>query len=130
MSANSTDLRLFFEAKIGGSFRLGLDDESRQTDDTEIGAIPPGKYFVQVLGLDTGETCHIRSGKWVKGATITAVATAAPAAGVVDLVNEFPLAEADGVSSFVLHVRQGINDRIAAILTAGTATLVITKTGD
>lgn len=129
MSANSTDLRLSFAAAIGASFRLGLNTSSQQTDDIQIGAIPPGKYFVQVIGLGAN-TCWIKTGAFEKGVALPdAVVPGAVAAGASDRVNEFPLV-ATGVESLVLHVREGVNDRIAAILTAGTATLVMTKTGE
>lgn len=125
MSANATDERLFFQAAIGGSLRVALTIASAQTSDAQ-GALPPGKYLVQFLGL-TG-VAWIRANKFVPGETITAVVPGViPAPG--DRVNEFPIDPAIA-RSFTLHVRNGINDRIAAILSAGTATMIITKLGE
>lgn len=126
MSGNSTDERLFFRAGIGASIRLGLDGSSRQIPDVN-GAIPPGKYVVQFLGLTA--IAWVRSAPFVKGETITAAVPAGLAAGATDTPNEFPV-DAAISTSFLLHVRSGINDRLAVILSAGTATMVMTQLGE
>lgn len=128
MAANATDERLHFSAKIGGSILLTVDTTARHTSDS-IGALPPGKYFLHAVTL-TGR-CWIRTNKFVAGGAAVAVAPPLPAAGVSAVVNEFPLDATSGIRSLTFHVRQGINDRLEAICEAGgSATLVLTKTGD
>jgi hypothetical protein len=95
----------------------------------QTGQLPAGKYFVQALGLGAN-TAYLKTAKFESGGTVTAVAPGA--ASGFDIVDEFPLASSasDGVSSFTLHVKPGLNDRIAAIMSAGTATLWLTQTDD
>lgn len=127
MPANSTDLRLAFQEKIGGSLLLSVDDTARQLSD-DHGPLPPGKYFIQALGLSTNR-CWVKTSRWEKGTAPDVTAPAAPAAGVSVLEKEFPM-DANGVTSFELHVRQGVNDRLQAVMAAGTCLLVVTKTGE
>jgi hypothetical protein len=128
MAANSSDLRLAFSSKIGGSILLTVDTTARQTSD-DIGALPPGKYFIQALAISG--VCWVKTSKWVKSAAADVVAPTFPAAAALgSLVKEFPL-DAAAVRSFELHVKPGVNDRIQAICeAAGSASLVITKTGE
>ena len=129
MAAHSDDLRLFYSSIVGKTYLLGLDTTSRQIEDA-VGALPRGKYLVQILGLGTNR-CFVKVGKFVKGSTLTAAATAFPAAGAgTTLADEFVLDGTDGITSFTFHVRNADNARIAAILSAGTATMVITKAGE
>lgn len=127
MSANSTDLRLAAQEKLGGSYLLTVDTTARQLADSH-GALLPGKYLIQALDLGVNR-CWVKTSKWVPAASPDITLPALPAAGASTLEQAFPM-DAVGITSFELHVRKGRNDRIQAIMSAGTALLVVTKTGD
>jgi len=127
MAGNATDERLHFASKIGKTYLLGVDATARQTSDA-LGALPPGKYFIQATAITAD--CWVKATKWVAAQAATVVAPATPAAGVSAVANEFPLT-IGGIKSFTLHVRSGVNDRIEAVCGGGaTATLAITRMGD
>jgi hypothetical protein len=110
------DLAAFFAAELGRTRKLALTVASAQTPDTE-GALPPGRYLLQIADLSSASAkVFIRARPFVAGDTVTAVADAP----------DFPLHLA-GLVAIEFHVRKGYNDRIAAILTAGTGNLFITE---
>lgn len=125
MTANATDQRLFFSRDLGRRIRLGVDNTARFTSDA-LGAITPGRYVVQGVGLGAN-TMGVTAIPFVDGAAPTHTIPAAPAAGVTDLADGILLTAA--VPSFVLHVKKDVNDRLVAIMSAGAATLELTKTG-
>lgn len=122
MSANSTDERLFFNAAPEKTLQLGVDGTSRALD----ARLRPGKYQCRATGLGVN-TMWLILGKFEAGSPLVATAPAAPAAGVTERSDEFPLDA--NQTSFVLHVRKGVNDGLAAIMSAGSATLVLTRSG-
>lgn len=69
----------------------------------------------------------VKAVPFVAGASETHTIPAAPAAGVTDLADGILLTAAE--PSFFLHVRKDVNDRLVAIMSAGAATLELTKTG-
>jgi len=127
MSANADDLRFFHSALLGRRIRLGVDTTAGglQTADAH-GAIPPGRYLVQGVGLGAN-SMKVVAAPFVSGATLSIAIVAAPAAGVTDLDDGILLTSSG--ASFFLHVRAGVNDRLAAIMSAGTATLEMLKQG-
>ena len=125
MASRADDHRLYFASELGRRIRLGVDNTARQTTDT-LGAIPPGKYLVQAVGLGAN-TMGVKAVPFVAGQTETHSIPAAPAAGAVDLADGILLTS--GFSSFTLHIRSGVNDRLVSIMSAGTATLELVRTG-
>lgn len=125
MAGNADDQRLVIANEVGRSIRLGVDTTARQTDDA-LGAIPPGKYLVRAVGLGAN-SMQVKSVPFVDGASETIAIVAAPAAGATDIVEGIRLEGTDNL--FILHVKKDVNDRLVAIMSAGAATLELTRRG-
>lgn len=125
MAGRADDQRLVIAAEIGRAIRLGVDTTARQTSDA-LGGIVPGKYLVRVIGLGAN-TMQVKAVPFIAGAAETIAISAVPAAGATDIVEGIRLEGTD--SSFILHVRKDTNDRLVAVMSAGAATLELTKTG-
>lgn len=125
MAGNADDERLVISNEVGRTIRLGVDNAARQTDD-DFGAIPQGKYLVRAVGLGAN-SMQVKAVPFVDGATETISIVAAPVAGATDIVEGIRLEGTDNI--FILHVKKDVNDRLVAIMSAGTATLELTKRG-
>jgi len=123
MAASADNLRVFFDQQIGRSWRLGLTaGGTTQTPE----ALVPGKYLVRLLD-HSNNSAHIQTGP--AGTSITITVPGAVAGGGSDLVDTYRVDPAES-ESFVLHVKKGVNDRIAGRMAAGTGELWITPTGN
>jgi hypothetical protein len=125
MSANAVDQRLSFQHGLGKTVRLAVTAASANTaGGEERDRLKPGKYYLQLLD-------HSSARCWIRvGASVT-LAAAEPAAPVgVTVINDFPLDPTDGVTAVELHVRKDKTDVVAAIMSAGTGTLLLTRMGE
>ena len=134
MSANAVDQRFHFAQGLGQTRRVALSTTANDTvrngasaEQRPADALKPGKYLVQVHDMDVSETC------WIRATPVSSTANAVAPAAVadMDIVNDFPLhGSSSPEPSFILHVRKGVNDRISAVLSAATATMMITRIGE
>lgn len=103
----------FFAANLGLTHALMFDTNGANLADAQ-GPLKPGRYLVQLRKEDNGYA-WVSVGKWERGNPI-----AAPAA-----VPAFPMSNV-GLVAVEFHVREGVNDRIAARTESGSAVLYIT----
>ena len=120
MAANAVDERFSFQQGLGRTFRLALNTSAQELD-----GLPPGKYFLRLVGIGAN-TCWLRATP--AGSADDATVPAAVVLGTPDSVPVFPM-DSDN-AELTLHVRKGKTDRVSAILTAGTATMMITRIGE
>lgn len=112
-----TDQNAFFAASIGLTRSFAASAVVAQTPDDE-GPLPPGRYLLQVTGFtDSTAICWVGVSPFEKGAAATLAATPGP--------DRIPLSS--GAFAVEFNVRRGVSDRVQAILSAGTATIYITR---
>lgn len=104
----------FFAANLGHTYELSFDANGANLSDAQ-GALVPGRYLIQ-LRMNGNGYAWVSVGKWVAAAPIPT--PAAPPA--------FPMSNA-GIVAVEFHVRQGVNDRLAARTESGSAKLYATR---
>ncbi len=116
MSAErGSDAFNFYSAKLGDTRELAASVAAAQTPDAG-GPLPPGRYLLHIGNLSaTTVKVWLRTGKFVKGDTLN-ISAAVPAC-------PFSL---DGLMAIEINVHKEDNDRVAAITSAGTASVYIT----
>ena len=124
MSANAVDERLFFGAKVGRTIRMGVDGTPRKLGD-DLAPLPPGKYFIQLVGAITAQ---VKTGDSTLEDAVDNLPH--PTGGTQDIVNEFFLDPTGGVKSFIIHVRNSEQEGHIYAIASGDGTLLITKTGE
>jgi len=108
----------FFAAAVEQTRLLAASVVSAQIPDAG-GPLTPGRYLIQVLNqTDASALVWIKFGAFATGVVLTA--TTRPGE------KKMPLT-ASGIFAIELHVLKGDSDRIAAITTAGTADVYITR---
>lgn len=113
MGARPDDLEDFYDADIGRTVEVALTVAAAQTSDA-FGALPPGRYLIQVATSSSADIAWMKRSKWVKTAAAD-ITAAAPA---------FPFR---AVTAIELNVRKGVSDRVQGIMGSGTGTLTITR---
>lgn len=104
----------FYAADLGPTRRLSVSTTPAQLPD-EDGPLLPGRYVLFVDDMDASFTkAWVRLGAFIKGAVLPVQAD----------VPWFPLS-ATGLVFIEFHVREKVNDRVAAVTGAGTANLYI-----
>jgi hypothetical protein len=116
-SHTAEDDNAFFAASLGATRKLSVSTTPSQLPDAD-GPLPPGRYLVHVVDYQPPGKTRVwwRVGKFEKGDTLPI------AAGVP----YFPF-RVDGIGAMEINVREGFDDRIAAVTDTGTATLFITR---
>jgi len=110
MGAIGDDRLDFYGADLGPSASVALTVAVARTVQ-----LRPGRYLVQFL--DTGANrAWVRVGPY--SATVPPTATTA--------VPSTPFGGTGGITAFEINVRKGHNDQIAAIMAAGTGTMIVT----
>lgn len=109
MGAFGDDRLDFYGADLGPSKSVALTTTTAPSE-----KLRPGRYLVQFIDTST-DRVWARVGPF-SSATPVAAAAAAPST---------PFA-AGGPTAFEINVRPGHNDQIAAIMAAGTGTMIIT----
>lgn len=117
MTAHTADDDIaFYAAALGLTRALSLTPVAAQIADAD-GALPAGRYMLHLGDVsDDSAVVWVRTVKWNKDVDY-AVPTAPPA---------FPM-RPSRIMAIEFNVREGVNDQVAAIVTAGTATLYVTK---
>lgn len=109
MAATADDLLDFYGANLGPSVSVPLTVASAVSE-----RLKPGRYLVQAIGLGAN-LAWVRVGGF-SGVSPPVAALASPSTPM----------QAGGMVMFYLNVRPNHNDQIAGIMSAGTATLVLT----
>jgi len=107
----------FFHAAIERTYELSATVGGAQLSDAE-GALPEGRYLIQVVNqTPPAALCWIHVGAFEVGVSLSLVAGAGG--------DRIPLGSS--VVAIETNVVRGDSDRIGAIMSAGTATVFITR---
>ncbi len=107
----------FYEAAIENTFSLSVTTGALAESPTDAeGPLPPGRYLIQAVGLNSNQVCWIHVGKFVKGTPLAPDAPTGPG------TKRFPLTTT--IVAIETHCIQGHSDRIAAQLNAGLGVTV------
>lgn len=115
---NGRDDIAYYGADIGETWEISADDTGDQLSD-DYGALPPGRYLVQVVDLNAPTAiCWVHVGPYVAAGTLTLTAA--------EGVRRIPLGAT--VPAVEYNVRKDSNDRLGAIMSSGdTATVYVTR---
>lgn len=113
MAGRADDELDFFNADMGPTTLVNLSTTAAQTTDAD-GALPPGRYLLQVIGLATNAVAFVKQVPFKKTETVALIA--APPA--------FPFAATTAIE---VNVRKDFSDRIVGRCDTGTAKLYITQ---
>lgn len=118
---HSAHTKAYYEAAIEETRQLDVTDSFAETSDAD-GPLTPGRWLVQLAGASDGAAfCWVHSGKFEKGESID------PGSGQDGPgPKRIPLS-GDGITAIEFNVLQGYNDRLGAVMTAGTATIYFTR---
>lgn len=113
----SDDDHDYYAEDIGTTYKLDLSTSSAQTSDAH-GALPEGRYRLQLLDGAAGARAWIGFVKFEKDASVPTVDTDTP---------WFPMdVDNPPKPDPTLMVRKGYNDRPVGLVSSGTATLFLT----
>lgn len=108
----------FYEAAIKESYVLSVGTSLVQTSDAD-GPLRPGRYLIQLVNPSSDTAlCWVHVGKFAKGTAL--------AGGTGAGRNRIPLSR-QAIVAVETHVLKDDSDRIGAEMTAGSATLIITR---
>ena len=106
----------FYEAAIENTAALTATSAGLTETADSLGALPPGRYLIQAVGLAQNQVCWVHVGKFVKGEPL------APASPTAPGEKRFPLTSA--IVAVESHVLRGYSDRIAVQLSIGASLTV------
>jgi len=110
------DALAYFGATLGATRALAASGAAAQTSDPD-GPLPPGRYLLHISDVSlSAAKVWVRMGAYVRGEVLPI--TAAPPA--------FPM-QLGGIVAIEVNVRRHDNDRVAVVMSAGTAILYITE---
>lgn len=114
------DDRAFYHAAIERTYPIiSVTTSGNDQFSDDVGALPQGRYLIQAVNFsDTTALCWVHVGKFEDGSPIAMAATPG--------MNKVPLTPS-GAVAIEYNVIRGVNDRIGAVLSAGTCSLLITR---
>lgn len=110
----------FFHAAIERTYEpIAVTTSGTDQLGDDVGALPTGRYLIQAVNFsDTTAICWVHVGKFEEGAALPMNAGAGS--------KKVPLTPS-GAVAIEYNVVKEVNDRIGAVLSAGTCTLLITR---
>jgi len=102
----------FYEAAIENTVELTATTGSLSATPDAGGALPPGRYLIQSVGLAAGQVVWVHVGPFERGVPL------APSSPVAAGERRFPLTET--IVALEAHLLGGYSDRVAVQLSSGS----------